>query len=125
MTPKFFKAMARQEQAKKAVPLIGPLLDAWDNVPNDAKDYVMVCSPGFGELMDKLNDAMGADDERSKWWCPTCDKWLEWDEVTYEETHDERGGGCGYSVLPEKPGETDVPEPPREDDCTFEMGASS
>lgn len=37
------------------------------------------------------------------WWCPTCEKYLEWDEVTYEETHDERIGGCGRDVLPEKP----------------------
>jgi len=37
------------------------------------------------------------------WWCPTCEEWLEWDEVTYEETHDERIGGCGERVLPDKP----------------------
>lgn len=55
------------------------------------------------------------------WWCPHCEKWLEWDEVTYEETHDERvEGGCGYSVLPEKPGETYEREPPREDDWTHD-----
>lgn len=72
----------------------------------------------------RMSRGMGADD-RQGWWCPTCEKWLEWDEVTYEETHDERGGGCGYAVLPEKPEDTDAPEPPREDDCTFEMGASS
>lgn len=39
------------------------------------------------------------------WWCPTCRTWLEWHEVTYEETHDVRVGGCGEEVLPDKPEE--------------------
>lgn len=37
------------------------------------------------------------------WWCPECKVFLEWDEVTFQETHDERAGGCGEEVLPERP----------------------
>lgn len=32
------------------------------------------------------------------WWCPTCDKILTSYEVTYQEDHDERYGGCGDGV---------------------------
>jgi hypothetical protein len=46
--------------------------------------------------MDERND-------RPEWWCPTCEVWLYWDMVTYEETHDERYGGCGQHVLEQKP----------------------
>lgn len=34
------------------------------------------------------------------WWCPTCKANCRPDEVTYEETHDTRAGGCGDDVLP-------------------------
>ncbi len=37
-------------------------------------------------------------DRRSRWYCPTCDMWLEWFDVTFYETHDERQGGCGQRV---------------------------
>ena len=36
--------------------------------------------------------------EKCPWWCPTCAEWLAWGEVTFEETHDERNGGCGEKV---------------------------
>lgn len=39
----------------------------------------------------------------TQWWCPTCKEFLDGIEVTYEETHDERCGGCGGDVLSEKP----------------------
>ena len=29
----------RRKQAEAVMPLIGPLLDAWDGVPNDEKDH--------------------------------------------------------------------------------------
>ena len=32
------------------------------------------------------------------WWCPACQCWLDWDEVTYEEMHDPETGGCGGKV---------------------------
>ena len=39
-------------------------------------------------------------DEREAWWCPTCKIGLVWHQVTYEETHDSRYGGCGEPVQP-------------------------
>jgi hypothetical protein len=39
--------------------------------------------------------------DRGRWWCPRCKMLLEWDEVTFEETHDERAGGCGGKVVAE------------------------
>ena len=38
------------------------------------------------------------------WWCDNCKKWVHPKDVTYEETHDERAGGCGCGVLPNVPG---------------------
>lgn len=32
------------------------------------------------------------------WWCPTCKKPVPSEHVTYQETHDERAGGCGGAV---------------------------
>ena len=33
-----------------------------------------------------------------EWYCPYCDEYLYPEEVTFEETHDKRAGGCGYPV---------------------------
>lgn len=32
------------------------------------------------------------------WWCETCEKWIDPVDVTFQERHDERSGGCGESV---------------------------
>ena len=32
------------------------------------------------------------------WYCPFCDEYLIGEEVTFEETHDQRCGGCGNPV---------------------------
>lgn len=32
------------------------------------------------------------------WYCPTCGKYIDPNEVTYEETHDVQCGGCGGDV---------------------------
>ena len=38
------------------------------------------------------------------WYCSTCDEYLENKEVTFEETHDPKCGGCGNPVQgPEDP----------------------
>jgi len=39
-------------------------------------------------------------DKREAWWCPTCKIGLVWHQVTYEETHDSRYGGCCEPVQP-------------------------
>ncbi len=46
----------RKEQAKKVMPLIGPLLDAWDALPND-----LSTDEELQEVMEtigKINNAM-------------------------------------------------------------------
>ena len=45
MTPKFFRAISRQEQAKKAAPLLGPLLDAVEVETESHKPYHRVPCP--------------------------------------------------------------------------------
>ena len=40
----------------------------------------------------------GPDEPYNKWWCATCNQWIDGSEVTYEETHDLRCGGCGGFV---------------------------
>ena len=45
-------------------------------------------------------------DEREAWWCPTCKIGLVWHQVTYEETHDSRYGGCGEPVQPNDQAQT-------------------
>lgn len=37
-------------------------------------------------------------DHDHAWWCPTCDRWVQNEHVTFEETHDTRNGGCGGNV---------------------------
>jgi hypothetical protein len=44
-------------QAKKVMPLIGPLLDAWDAISNDTKGIVEYESD-IGEIIGKINAAM-------------------------------------------------------------------
>lgn len=34
------------------------------------------------------------------WWCDDCEEEIAWDEVTFQERHDERVGGCGCIVYP-------------------------
>ena len=58
-------------------------------------------------------DALAGDEERNAaitralgqqvyhtWYCPACGVWLVWSEVTHDERHDEREGGCGHPVVP-------------------------
>lgn len=32
------------------------------------------------------------------WWCPSCEKWIQNEHVTFDEVHDPRCGGCGGKV---------------------------
>jgi hypothetical protein len=36
---------------------------------------------------------------KNKWWCSNCKEWVNPRDVTYEERHDVRSGGCGHVVL--------------------------
>jgi hypothetical protein len=37
------------------------------------------------------------------WYCPTCERAVQNEHVTFQETHDPRCGGCGNPVEPIKP----------------------
>jgi protein gp37 len=37
-------------------------------------------------------------ERHADWWCEHCQQWVPPEAVTFEETHDERCGGCGQSV---------------------------
>lgn len=39
------------------------------------------------------------------WYCPTCERDVQNEHVTFQETHDPRCGGCGYPVEPNDGGE--------------------
>ena len=43
------------------------------------------------------------DKKHKNWWCPQCECEVAPENVTFTELHDERSGGCGDPVLPEKP----------------------
>ena len=46
----------RQRQTRRVMPCIGPLLDSWEQVPNDVKSNPEL--EWFREHMEKLNQAM-------------------------------------------------------------------
>ncbi len=46
-----------------------------------------------------------------RWWCADCAEGVDGSDVTFEERHDERVGGCGGRVVPCQP------EPDRCEDC--------
>lgn len=43
--------------------------------------------------------------DHARWYCPRCNREVEPEDVTYEETHDRRAGGCGEPVFWEDPEE--------------------
>lgn len=48
----------RLAQSKAVMPLIGPLLDAWEGLPNDAKEILRESEPVLCAHLDKINAAM-------------------------------------------------------------------
>jgi len=46
----------RRRQTKAVMPLIGPLLDCWDELPNDVKSEPEL--EGLAEWINKINDGM-------------------------------------------------------------------
>jgi hypothetical protein len=64
MTPAEYEVIlekARAVQVKQVMPLIGPLLDMWDDLPNDTKGAWRVDAPTLCTYLDKLDEAMCAD----------------------------------------------------------------
>ncbi len=50
------EAAGRKRQARKVMPLIGPLLDAWDALPNDLKEDDGMVELGY--FVRRINKAM-------------------------------------------------------------------
>ena len=50
------RSLLRKEQSKKVMPMIGPLLTAWYDLPNDVKsDPELTC---FSNHIDKIDSVM-------------------------------------------------------------------
>mgnify|MGYP001603130379 CR=1 FL=1 len=47
-------------QSKAVMPLIGPMLDAWDGMPNDLKAEIREAEPALCDYLDQINAAMEA-----------------------------------------------------------------
>lgn len=77
--------------------------------------YVVLTKEEHRELLDKtsnntLSEASHKADvvvsaveipdfvSEDQWWCPECNMIVKPESVTYEQTHDERCGGCGFTV---------------------------
>jgi len=50
----------RKEQAQRVMPLIGPLLDAWEAVPGDLRSEIKEFAPQLAEHLNHIFDAMEA-----------------------------------------------------------------
>lgn len=48
----------------------------------------------YMEIVDQRRAKIAEDN----WWCPECAEWVPCENVTFEERHDPRAGGCGYEV---------------------------
>lgn len=48
----------RKAQMRAVMPLIGPLLDAWEAVPNDLKGEIEEGATELAEALDSIDDAM-------------------------------------------------------------------
>jgi len=52
------RADLRKAQAKAVMPMIGPMLDAWEGVPNDVRGYMKEQCPELGCWLDDISAAM-------------------------------------------------------------------
>jgi hypothetical protein len=48
----------RAAQTRKVMPLIGPLLDAWEMVDNDFKGTIRDHEPTLADYLDRINAAI-------------------------------------------------------------------
>lgn len=61
-----------------------------ENKPLDGNDAKLPVVGSAVEIPDFVSE--------DQWWCPECNMIVEPECVTYEQTHDERCGGCGFMV---------------------------
>ena len=52
----------RQEQVDRVMPLLGNLADRWEQLPNDMKDVLRLCSRAFHDAMAEVAAALEFDD---------------------------------------------------------------
>lgn len=50
----------REEQAKAVMPLIGPLLDAWEMLDNGTKSDLEIDAPNLCSALDKISTTVAA-----------------------------------------------------------------
>ena len=62
--------------------------------PDDLRAYRYI-----EQCADELAAALRAQPAGGGWFCPTCDESVPSHHVTFNETHDERAGGCGKDVV--------------------------
>jgi hypothetical protein len=46
----------------------------------------------------KFGQKKATDALKTPWWCDDCQKEIDGRDVTFQERHDERAGGCGCTV---------------------------
>lgn len=51
----------RREQAERVMPLIGPLLDAWEQMPNDVRSHLDEGCPMLSHFIERIYCGMEAD----------------------------------------------------------------
>ena len=74
-----------------------------DLIFNDLKNKVITEKQAHQQVLDLfavVGSAVEIPDfvSEDQWWCPKCNMIVEPECVTYEQTHDERCGGCGFMV---------------------------
>lgn len=53
----------QKAQARKVMPLVGPLLDAWETAPNDVKSDIREFATALAAHLDAINTAMEAEQD--------------------------------------------------------------
>jgi hypothetical protein len=54
----------------------------------------------FDFISKKFGHTVPAAAPKTPWWCDDCQEEIEGSQVTFQERHDERYGGCGCVVHP-------------------------
>jgi hypothetical protein len=74
----------------------------WRNHPAKASEtrYEDGLAEAFDRCADMLDNRLcvGPTNRSQSWWCKTCKTYVSGRDVTYDETHDIRSGGCGDKV---------------------------
>ena len=92
--------------------IVGDAVDGISDLLGD-KSYEEAWNQAKDATIDILEDEgmgrgmLGESSKKGKWWCNGCNEYVPSEEVTYEETHDTRAGGCGEDCLPDKPSSVD------------------